>query len=435
MEIRNMEELQDDLKIYSEEVRDVLSDPPKAIFKWGNTILLLFIILLALLSWYIKYPDIIRAEIIITTQQPPDKIVSKTNGRIKKLWVENQQEVEKNTELAIIENTANYETVFLLKSITDTLNFEGEKLYFPIEKFNFSELGEIENAFSVFQRDYNVYQQYKNFKPYFIEKNAQSYESRQLNERINYLKQQIQIADRELSLKKKELNRYKSLYEKGIISTQEWETREIDYLQLEKNTQNLNTQLSQLKSSVNDVKRNNQSTIVSELKDDVNLQKNAIQSFNQLKKVIADWDLTYVLRSSIKGRVSFLQVWAENQNITQGEQVFTVIPESSNEFIGKIRATALNSGKIKNNQDIIIRLANYPDREFGVLKGVISAVSLIPNNDGLLLIDAKLPNKLTTTFNKQIEFRQEMSGTADIITEDLRLIERLLFQFRDVFRR
>ena len=34
-----MEEFQDELNIYSEEVRDVLSDPPKAIYKWGNTIL------------------------------------------------------------------------------------------------------------------------------------------------------------------------------------------------------------------------------------------------------------------------------------------------------------------------------------------------------------------------------------------------------------
>lgn len=36
---------------------------------------------------------------------------------------------------------------------------------------------------------------------------------------------------------------------------------------------------------------------------------------------------------------------------------------------------------------------------------------------------------------KNIEFQQEMTGTADIITEDLRLIERLLYQFRDVFKR
>ncbi len=99
-----MEELQDDLKIYSEEVRDVLSAPPKAIFKWGNTILLFFIFLLGLLSWFIKYPDIIRAEVLITTQTPPEKLVARTTGKIQKIWIKNQEKVTANTPIAIIEN-------------------------------------------------------------------------------------------------------------------------------------------------------------------------------------------------------------------------------------------------------------------------------------------------------------------------------------------
>ena len=94
-----MEELQDDLKIYSEEVRDVLSAPPKAIFKWGNTILSVFILLLLFLSWFIKYPDIIRAEVTITTQFPPEKLVAKSSGRISKLFIENQKEINKLYEV------------------------------------------------------------------------------------------------------------------------------------------------------------------------------------------------------------------------------------------------------------------------------------------------------------------------------------------------
>ena len=116
-----MEKLQDDLKIYSEEVRDVLSAPPKAIFKWGNTILLVFILLLLFLSWFIKYPDIIRAEVTITTQFPPEKLIAKSSGRISKIFIKNQKEINENTPIAIIENSANYEMVFLLKNITDTL--------------------------------------------------------------------------------------------------------------------------------------------------------------------------------------------------------------------------------------------------------------------------------------------------------------------------
>ncbi len=429
-----MEELQDDLKIYSEEVRDVLSAPPKAIFKWGNTILLLFIILLFILSWFIKYPDIIRAEVIITTEFPPEKLIARSGGKISKLFVKNQTNVAENTPLAVIENSANYEIVFQLKSITDTLKYN-HSFYFPVELYDFSELGTIENAFTNFKNNYTIYRQYLNYKPHQIEKKSQSYESNQQQDRLSILSQQINIGSRELQLKKKELDRFKVLFDKGIISAQDWENRQFEYLQQERNQQNLKTQYSQSKSSLNDLNRNKQNTNVSELKDNVVLLQNTIQAFNQLKKEIADWDRNYVLRSSIKGKVSYFQIWSENQTVSTGEEIFSIIPTTNSNYIAKLRIPALNSGKIKSNQKVIIRLANYPDREFGVLKGKLKTISLIPTRDGVLLLDANLQNGLKTSYDKQISFKQEMAGTAEIITEDLRLIERFLYQFRDVFRR
>lgn len=115
--------------------------------------------------------------------------------------------------------------------------------------------------------------------------------------------------------------------------------------------------------------------------------------------------------------------------------MFSVVPQSTKNYIAKVKAPAKNSGKIKVGQDVNIRLANYPDREFGVLRGKVQNISLLPDKDGNLLLDVILSNGLETTYHKKIVFQQEMSGTADIITEDLRLLERLLYQFRDVFRR
>jgi multidrug resistance efflux pump len=193
--------------------------------------------------------------------------------------------------------------------------------------------------------------------------------------------------------------------------------------------------ISQLKSSLNDLNRNSKTTTINENKENVNLQSNVIQAFYQLKKSIKDWDLNYVLRSSIDGKVSFLQLWSANQTVNAGDNVFSIIPTNENGYIGKIKAPAQNSGKIKIGQTVNIRLANYPDREFGMIKGKISAISLTPDKEGNLLINVSLPNGLETSYKKQISFQQEMSGTADIVTEDLRLIERLLYQFRDIFKR
>ncbi|NVK09480.1 MAG: HlyD family secretion protein, partial [Tenacibaculum sp.] len=35
---------------------------------------------------------------------------------------------------------------------------------------------------------------------------------------------------------------------------------------------------------------------------------------------------------------------------------------------------------------------------------------------------------------KKIDFKQEMQGTADIVTEDLRLIERFFYQLKNIIK-
>ncbi len=62
-------------------------------------------------------------------------------------------------------------------------------------------------------------------------------------------------------------------------------------------------------------------------------------------------------------------------------------------------------------------------------------LSLTPDSTGNLLIDVALSQKLEISYHKIIPFQQEMKGSAEIVTEDLRLTERLLYQFRDIFRR
>ena len=428
-----MEEIQDDLKIYSEEVRDVLSAPPKAIFKWGNTILLVFILLLLFLSWFIKYPDIISAEVIITTQVPPEKLVAKTSGKIQAILIDDKAIVNENTPLAVIENAANYKDVFLLKSITDTISLSNSK--FPFEKLQAAQLGEIENSFAMFQKEYIASELNKQLQPYKVESSAQNFESKQLRERLQLLEGQKEINQSELQLLKADLERYEKLFKKGVISAQEIEKQRLIYLQAEKNYKSLLSSISQLKSSINELNRSSKTTVINESTTSINLERSVIQSFYQLKKAIKDWELNYVFRSSVKGTVSFLQIWSENQTINTGENMFAIIPSTEKGYIGKVKAIAQNSGKLQIGQKVNIRLANYPDREFGVIEGKLKTISLTPDKEGNLLLDIELPNGLQTSYKKQINFQQEMTGTADIITEDLRLLERLLYQFRDIFRR
>lgn len=430
-----MSEEKKEIELRSEEVQDILTRMPHWMIRWGNVLILVTTLLVFLFSWFIKYPDIVMTEITITTQIPPEKLVAKTSGRIEKIFIEDRAVVAENTPLAIIENPANYNDVFFLKTIVDTIKVNNTDFEFPLEKLPVLNLGIIESAYSLFEKDYLAYKLNKDLEPYQIDITAQSLETAQQNERLKLLIEQKEIGQRELQYKKKELERNKNLHEKGVISTQEWEQKNVEYLQQEKNINSLNSQISQLRSSLNDLNRSKRTTTVNQSRDDINLLRNVILSFHQLKKAITEWELTYVLRSSISGKASFMQIWVENQTINTGEDTFVIIPQTKSDFLGKIKAPALNSGKIKTGQEVNIRLANYPDREFGIIRGKIKSISLTPDKDNNLLIDVTLPNGLETSYKKKILFQQEMSGTADIITEDLRLIERLLYQFRDMFRR
>ncbi len=399
--------------------------------RWGTILIFGIILLLLFTSWFIRYPDIVSSEIIITTNTPPEKLVAKVNGKIQAILIEDKQQVKANTPLAIIENAANYKDVFLLKATIENINLD--KSEFPFEKFKKAQLGEIEASFAMFQKQYIADNLNKKLKPFNVDTNAQGYEKTQLAERLDLLIAQKSINENELQIHKIDLNRQETLFKKGVISAQEIEKQRLSYLQAEKSYKNLLSSISQTKSAINDLKRNNQTTQINENKENTNLETNVLQAFYQLKKAIKDWELNYVFLSSDEGIVTFLQIWSVNQNITAGENMFAIIPTHQNGFIGKLKAAALNSGKIKENQRVNIRLANYPDKEFGIVKGKVKRISLTPDKDGNLLMDIALPKGLETSYKKKIQFQQEMRGSADIITEDLRLIERIFYQFRSMY--
>lgn len=429
-----MKDLNEKLNIYSEEVKDVLSKPPKAIFLWGTTILFAFIVVVLFLSWLIKYPEIVSTQAILTTEVPPQKEYARVTGKIDSLFVDNFQEVEAGTPLALIENAASYEDVVFLKSILDTLEVNQKSFSFPTDTIPLLNLGNIENEFSIFENNYIQYILNKESKSFIIDDLTSQYSLEQLNFRLQTLNNQRDLNREELLFNKKDLERTQELLSKGVVSAQEFERKKLEYLQAERSYKNMNVSISQTKESISKAKNLREQTSIGNINKEVNLFKGVMQSLNQLKTSIKEWEYKYLFRSNIIGNVSFMKVWSKNQTIRNGDFIFTIIPKNYSSYVGKALAPVLNSGKIQIGQKVIIKLSNYPDNEYGVLMGNVEHISLIPNSEGFYLIDINLPEKLVTTHGKKIQFKQEMQGTAEIITEDLRLIERVFYQFKEILR-
>ncbi len=426
---------QHNIALRSEEVQEILSEVPHWMIRWGSVLFLVLIVLLSAISWFVKYPDIISSQVVVTTLIPPQKDYAKTTGKLDTILVKDNQIVIENQALAIIENTANYKDVFYLKSIIDTIPIRKHDFNFPFDTMPLLFLGELEADFALFENAYVHYRLNKKLQPFTNEAIANKISVTELKRRLHSLLSQKELYLSELNFKRKDIERYKTLYEKGVISAQEYESKQLVTLQAERNYQNMILSISQIREAISNASKTARDTEINKTREEVFLLKYVIQSYNQLRKKIKEWELLYVLKSDITGRVSFLSYWSKNQFVNEGDLVFTIIPIENSSFIGKLKAPPHNSGKIRIGQSVNVKLQNYPDAEFGMLRGTIAKISLIPDSEGFYLIDIGLPNKLVTSYNKELTFKQEMIGTADIITEDLRLIERFFYQFRNVWKR
>lgn len=85
-------------------------------------------------------------------------------------------------------------------------------------------------------------------------------------------------------------------------------------------------------------------------------------------------------------------------------------------------------------QFLNIRFNNYPDNQFGMVKGVVKSISLIPTEEGNYMVEVSFPEGLKTTYNKELPLSQEITARADIITEDTRLLEQFFLPIKQILK-
>jgi len=144
-----------------------------------------------------------------------------------------------------------------------------------------------------------------------------------------------------------------------------------------------------------------------------------------------------VLMSPIDGKITFTRYWVSNQNVQAGEEVFTVIPVLESRLIGKAMLPVARSGKVATGQKVNIRLDNFPDSEFGMVKGVVQNISLVPTVTGGMscyVVEISLPEGLQTNYKKVLPFLPNMQGAADIITENMSLLERFVIPMKQILK-
>ena len=51
------------IALHSEEIQDILGKAPSYLVRWGITVIFFVLMVIFLISWFVKYPDIIKGNI------------------------------------------------------------------------------------------------------------------------------------------------------------------------------------------------------------------------------------------------------------------------------------------------------------------------------------------------------------------------------------
>lgn len=144
----------------------------------------------------------------------------------------------------------------------------------------------------------------------------------------------------------------------------------------------------------------------------------------KIKNQIAAWENRYVLRSPLNGKLTFLKSWNTNRYVNIGEIMFIIMPPNIQQLEIKAQLPIYKYGKIKIGQKVLIKLNQYPYEEFGMLKARVEKLANV-TLDSTYTVQLKLENGLLTTRNHVITVSPEITGTADIITNDKNIIQRI----------
>ena len=412
----------------SEEVQSIIDRMPTQMSTYVALITIVLIAIIFTIGFLVRYHDTVDGQISITALNAPVRLVSNNSGRLHLLY-EDGSMVTKGSVISYIYNSADYRdanTVDSIVSSCDITKIAGIPLSEQLE------LGEISPAYSNF---YKAHQQYH----YFISSNAYEIRRRSLRSQIEMdekilfnIQNEISIRTEILKISSDQLAKDSIIYSQKAISEAEYVRQKSEHLSANEAYHNLLTELSSIQSRI---KKNHMDTeqLNTEEKENTHmLWLELITNKNELINRIAVWKQNFVIISPIDGKLEYLDFWRQNSFAQTGQELYSVIPVK-NELVGELMIPSYGSGKVEIGQQVNVKLHNYPYDEFGSIRGVVKSISYITNkiksenggNVDAYRVIVEFPDGSMTNYGAKLDLNFESKGTAEIITKNKRLIQRL----------
>lgn len=416
---------------HSDEVQEMMGRQPVWILQWGITVIMLILLGIIVSCYFIKYPQTITAAVMLTSDNPPSDLVAKYTGTLDSVYVNDGSTVKKGQLLALVANASDYGDVigaeaFIADSVTTI----------PPERWPDYELGEIQPAWIKYIAALSDYADYKRIDRIGNKKLLLSGQVLCAKEYYCKLEAQRKTIVKDYELERVSTNRDSILLSRRVISQAEYDNAKKVLLSKQNSLASFDATMSsahlsrlQLEQQILEL----ETQCVSEVAE---YERRISQAKNSLINQIAQWKERYAIIAPYDGTVSLQNVWNRGQHVSVGDLIASVSPTDGINVQGRLKVPSTGFGKVEVGQKVNIKLNGFPFMEYGILKGKVESISRVPENTekGLCYtVVVALPDGLESTYHKTFPFVQNMDGTAEIITEDMRLIEHFIRPIKSLF--
>ena len=410
------------IEIRSNDVQEIISQVPHGLVRWGITVIFLVMLALLAASWFIKYPDILVAEVVITSDPAPVTLVSRVPGRIT-LLKRDKEKCEAGELIGYIQSNANVADVLELESwlAQDSL---------PARKYELGDLQPVYSALTQAITNLTIFQTADTYGKQIEQLERQLATFQKL---AKSLAGQQRLGRQELALARQKFNTDSVLFTQKVTAALDYNQAKTNWLQQQRQYRNLETTVLNNELQIHQLEKQIADLEMSKAEQQQKLMLTKENARQELESRIKLWKENHLLTAQAKGQLAYLGFYEPNMFTEANKAMFSVLPDS-----GRITARALlpitGSGKVKTGQRVNIKLESFPFQQFGMLEGQVATISALPADKKYLVL-LNLPDPLITNQKVNIEFKQELEGTTEIVTEDLRLLHRFLFHLKSLLER
>jgi HlyD family secretion protein len=407
---------------HSEEVHEIITAVPSWLLRAGITVMVLGTALIIILALIIHYPETVSTQLKISSSNLSKAVKVRSSGRLIKLLVKDDSYVRQGATLAYLESTADHartlQLLVKLRLLQKQLPAHLKPNFDPFFFTGATGLGEVQNSFEQFIEAYDSY--VSGFqRGYYVQKRAYlKNDLCNITRQLNKLQAQKLLSQRSAFLAGDDFAMHKKLAAQHVETVAELRLQESNYL----------AKKSPLIQNENSIINNRmaESAIKKELLDlDKGISENSAkfeQAIGALISAIEEWKMRYTVSASQTGRLSYNGVIQENQELAAGQEIFYINPGTGH-FFGMMNIPANKFGKVKAGQRVIIKLDGYPFEDYGSLQGKIARINEFSADGYPFSAYVSLPGN--SDFDKRIHLKEGLPASAEIITEEATLFQRL----------